>query len=194
MVMVKKINSAALLRKIKLENNQIIEVIEQQFLPLSTEKLNHKSTENIWSIAQIFDHITLSLELYEHNMKVALGPYKPKSTKLYYYQGLVGYLAIQTIKPTKSGKARIKLNALPNLKPTNKPFETELIVKECIQELKNFSDLLDSIHEVDLGSIKVVAASGFVLRLKLGDALQFIHEHTKRHLNQAIHLLSSTNS
>lgn len=194
MVAVKKINSAALLRKIKLENASFINRIEQDFLPLTANQLNFKLTTNTWSIAQIFDHITLSLELYEHNMKQALGPFKPKASKSYYYQGLIGFLAIQTIKPTKSGKARIKLNALPNLKPTNKPYETELIVKECIQELKNFSNLLDSVQDVDLGSIRVIAASGFVLRLKLGDALQFIHEHTKRHLNQAIHLISSTNS
>lgn len=194
MVAIKKINNAALLRKIKQENITLIETIQNKFLPLSANELNQKNTAHTWSIAQIFDHITLSLELYEHNMKLALAPYNPKKVKPYYYQGLVGYLAIQTIKPNKAGLPKFKLNTLPNLKPTNKPYESELIVKECIQELKSFNDLLDSLQTADLGNIYVVAASGFALRLKLGDAIQFIHEHTKRHLNQAIHLLNHSNS
>ena len=160
-------NTANILEKVeKLKNEPI-------------HKLQWKSSSEHWSVLECLEHLNLYADFYNPAIRTAM----QKSQKLPSTEskpGLLGGYFAKSMLPQKNMK---KMKTFKDKNPIHSSL-SEDVMHRFIQQQHEFLSLIKLAENKDLNSIKTPITITRLLKLKLGDTMQFLVNHNLRHFQQ----------
>jgi hypothetical protein len=159
----------------------------QGFLRLTNDQLNYKPEGSKWSIAEIFEHLHISHQVYINIIVHQINNAADVSEK-HYASGWLGDWAFDWLLP---GPGRVAL------KLKEKKYHAHPLALDGKEVLDRFLQQLDTIHDIirhastkDLHRIKIPLSSNKLLKLRLGDNLRYLVANSERHVLHAKQLMA----
>ncbi len=156
----------------------------QTFKTLSEQELNHRKTNNSWSILECIEHLNRYGDFYIPEIKKSmLNSKHPKSAT--FKSGFLGNYFANTIKPKE------KLNKMKTPKSMN-PINSSLdksVLDRFIYQQEQLLEHLNEANNINLTKLKTPTSLSKWINLRLGDTLRFVIFHNQRHVQQAKRVL-----
>lgn len=175
-------NTTTLLKDLEKDILTGIKTIHNEFLTLPEPALNYKSGENSWSILECIEHLNRYARYYipevakgiEENFSANIPSLELNLTWL-------GKKSIESVSPTavKPQKTFKRMN------PNNSEL-TLAALEEFLDHQKELLNLIKKAGKADLNKKTVKVEFLKFLKLKTFEALMFVNDHQKRHLQQAL--------
>ncbi|MBK1896003.1 DinB family protein [Chryseobacterium paridis] len=180
-----KISSSQLIAELKNITQNNIQYVET-LLQKTDRELNHRVSENSWSILECIEHLNLYGHFYipEISKRIQASTSSPKST---FSPGILGNYFAKMMLPKE------KPNPMKTLKTMN-PIHSKLdkeVLNEFIKQQQQLLILLDQSKNINLEKIKTSISISKLIKLKLGDTLRFVIYHHIRHIGQAKRILKN---
>lgn len=180
-----KISALQLLSELTTTTQQHIQYVET-LLQKTDQELNHRKSENSWSILECVKHLNLYGDFYipEITSRIASAYSTSKTT---FSPGILGNYFAKSMLPKE------KLNTMKTFRAMN-PIHNKLdkdVLHEFIRQQQQILDLLEKSRNVDLEKTKTSISISKLIKLKLGDTLRFVIYHNVRHVEQAKRVLSA---
>lgn len=156
--------------------------IQLTFGKLSSDQLNWKPNEAVWSIAQCLDHLVVTNNLYFENVqKVVDGTHQNNFfSRIPFGVDLIGFVMKKVLSPDW----KPKMKTLKMFEPTY----SEIAGNDLENFSKNqsrFIGLMESSRNLDHKNIKVAEPISVAINLRLIDAFEILVVHERRHFDQA---------
>jgi hypothetical protein len=160
------------------QTRQIINQVEK-LKTFDLHTLTWRENETSWSILECLEHLNLYGDFYLPEIESKI---KNSTTQadLEFKSGMLGSYFAKSMLPKE------KLNKMKTFKdknPLNANLDISVIDKFINQQIK-LLDLLNQSRNVSLNKVKIQTSISSLIKLKLGDAFQFLINHIIRHLNQ----------
>ncbi|MEM6360317.1 MAG: DinB family protein [Bacteroidota bacterium] len=181
--------NSELLQKLARHNQELLD-FTNEMTALPEELLLARPTEKAWSATECFDHMNKATELYLDQVDQKLELLKPEKGD--YKKTIFAGMFTKKLAPTEEGAIKSKMKTLKVFYP-KKGVGTEAIDK-FRSNLDRFKAVLTQAENKDLRSFKVTTALGPILKFYFGDALDFIHAHNRRHMQQIKNIIMTVES
>ena len=184
-----KIKSTELLTDLIKNTQELKQIAQEKFAPLSDKKLNRKPTPDSWSIAQCLEHLNLYGDYYLEAMQNAMQNSNTNSQEIF-KSGMLGNYFANTMLPKEEGK----IKKMESPKPQNPNLNKELqlsnkTVSRFISQQEQMLQLLETAQNKNLNKIRIPITIAKWIRLRLGDTFRFNVNHNIRHVKQAERVL-----
>ena len=160
----------------------VLHEIRELIDTMDGNSLNTQEGTNKWSILQCLKHLTIADSIYVVNIKKAFAKYPQKPEDIYSSHWKGDYFA-KMIAPKPDGQLKNNMKTMKSMNP-----ELALDAKATIEEFfsihNEFVGLMKQSQNYSLNKVKVATALGPIVKLRLGDAYNFLISHTERHLIQ----------
>jgi uncharacterized damage-inducible protein DinB len=150
---------------------------ELQLLP--QEKLQKKASKEVWSVLECLEHLNRYADFYNPAIQSALKNATTQPSSLF-KSGLLGGYFAKSMLPTAKMK---KMKTFKDMNPVYSQLPTE-VVERFIAHQEEFLQLLRLAEHKNLNKVKTPITITRLIRLKLGDTLQFLVNHNVRHFQQ----------
>lgn len=171
---------------------EMINVVNQDFIPLDNDLLYRLPAPGKWSINQCLQHLNITGEHYLPRIKqsIEVSVCKCQKISFVYKSGWLGEIAVNGTKPTKEG-------VIPKpMKTFQKAFDPQALalneksaIPEFIMQQEQLLHYLQQAKSVNLNRNKITSLIP-ILRFRLGDAFRFLIAHEQRHILQAKNVLA----
>lgn len=169
-----------LLVKLRRDVLSIIDAAKD-FESLAESDLNWKEHQAKWSILECLEHLNRYSHYYNVEIKKAIAravtlshnQHQAKSTWM-------GRKFIAMMHPDNTTKHK----TFARMNPTAGSLKKEVIVR-FLGNQQELLDILELASKIDLNKASIPVEFFKILRINLGDALQFVIVHEQRHLKQA---------
>lgn len=157
--------------------------VQTHFVPLSPALLNQRPAPASWSILECVEHLNRYSRYYNPALAKALATLPSAASPAH---GPVGYTwlgqkSVALVQPSNFKKQ----TTLRHMNPLGSPLSHATLV-EFDQHQANLLHLLAQAHTADLNRKAVPVEFIRFLRLRLGEALEFVVRHQERHVQQAL--------
>ena len=172
------------------EIKQISSDAQQTFGNLSAEQLNFKPSAKSWSIAQCFEHLIVTNNLYFPNIqKVIDGTHHNNFfSKIPFGVDLIGALMKNSLNPNQ----KRKMKTFKVFEPAKSDIPIKIIDDFAENNCKLIS-MIEAVKDFDIHKIKIAEPLSIALNLRLDAAFEILAMHEKRHFNQAKRVLEMQN-
>jgi hypothetical protein len=173
-----------------LEDNvqSIITDVENEFLNLDDGVLNYKSTVTSWSILECFEHLNRYNRFYNEKFEQAIAT-SIQGNNQEAKSNWIGRKFIAMMHPDNKKKIKTVKNMNPMVGLQSKLDRSG--IHEFVKHQHELLRILDAAKRADLNRSNVPVEFLRLLKMRLGDALQFVIVHEQRHLIQARNVLSN---
>jgi len=164
------------------------ELTEQcgQLLLIDHNLLNVRPERNKWSIAECFEHLNLTLEIYLPQIQEILKqPEKYPRKNETFKHGWMGGFAVKAMQPKADDRLTFKMKTFARLNPSPAENDAASKVKKFNDWQEQTLEVLNKVEDIDLKKPKINTAVGSILKMGVGDALHFVIAHNQRHVLQA---------
>lgn len=173
------------------ELEKISENTKKTFGNLSPEQLNWKPSAESWSVAQCFEHLIVTNDLYFPNIqKVIDGKhYNNFFSKIPFSTNLIAALMKNALNPDQKRKMKtfkVFEPSASNVSPT--------IIEDFVENNLKLIEMIEACKGLDLHTIKIAEPLSVALNLRLDDAFEILAMHEKRHFKQAERVLRMQNA
>lgn len=164
---------------------QLTEVIAV-FQNLSTSKLLQPSSSGGWSIAECFEHLNSYAAYYHPKLWKALDKLSVAQTPVEFRNTWIGLYFIRMMRTDGS---RVKYKAIKQHKPLviSDPHE---VISRFIQSQEELLTLIKHIKDKPIVKGRVATSLSSLIKLNMGDTIEFLLVHNQRHMLQATRNLS----
>ena len=175
-------NSNELLDRLEADLNEVASILRGQFNPMPPEALLQRNGEKCWNAAECFAHLNAQFDFYLPRIELALHKAKARrwGPEEYRKSGPYGRRMIRWTadfsRPRKSPKS---INPSKLLKTRDNE------VKRLLINLEMLLRLLRQSRESSLNRARIPAQHRRFIKWRLGDLLEYLTLHTRRHLVQA---------
>ncbi|WP_129714852.1 DinB family protein [Pedobacter sp. SYP-B3415] len=176
----KTFDTGQLLENLERQTAQHLKQAETVYRYLSAELLNKPSAVGGWSIAQCLSHLNSYSAHYLPRTERALRKAQPPISATF-TRGWLGNYFINMMDPDVN-KARYSAMK-KHVPPVNLP--AGQILDQFIAWQSELLSYLQQAKEKNLDTTRVSTSISPLIRMKLGDTLQFIVMHNERHIRQA---------
>lgn len=149
---------------------------------LSPEELRWKPDDDVWSVADCFDHLISTGYLYYPRLEDAIKGADRDQAGRPYEPSVLAKLFIWTISPD----AGIKVRAFEPFAPKH-PGEDIAIMEMFDEQQGMLLDLITAAEHVDINGGKFITPG--LVRLSVGEGLTMVVQHQRRHILQVERLL-----
>ncbi|MBL4652137.1 MAG: DinB family protein [Flavobacteriales bacterium] len=166
---------------------QIIEVVQSDFVTLDNDKLYQQPAPDKWSVNQCLQHLNITGYHYLPRIKTVIEGAVCSCQKNtdHYNSSWIGEIAVSYTKPLPNG-------AIPKpMKTFKKEFDpllsayTEVsTISEFLEQQNQLLHYLQQAAQVNLSKNRVTSLLP-ILSFRLGDAFRFLIAHEQRHIQQA---------
>ncbi|KAA9331336.1 DinB family protein [Hymenobacter busanensis] len=155
-------------------------VVETELQPLSNEALNFKARPDSWSVLECLEHLNRYSRYYNPAFAKALQSVgRPASVADIGYSWL-GRKSLDIVRPGNGKPSK----TVKHMNPAGSQLG-RTVLNEFLLNQRELLRLLDQAAATDLNR-KVVPVEFFrLLKLRLGEALEFVVLHETRHVQQA---------
>jgi len=174
------------------ETNVIIDTVAKEFGGIDQTLFCVKPSHDKWSIAECFQHLNLTLNIYMAQMvelvkKVEKYPRRNEIFNL----SFVGKMAVKSMTPKPDNSLTIKMKTFGKLEPQQSNGEKTEILDEFNAHQQNTLEVIKGLRYMSLTKPKITTAIGPLLKMRIGDALHFMVAHNQRHIVQAQNVLKN---
>jgi hypothetical protein len=167
----------------------IITDVEGEFLELNETVLNYKSNATSWSILECFEHLNRYNRFYNTAFENAIAKSTALTVEHEAKSGWIGKKFIAMMHPDNTRKIKTVKNMNPLLGQQSKL--TRSTIHEFLKHQHALLIILDTAKRVDLNRANVPVEFFRMIKMRLGDAFQFVIVHEQRHLIQARAIMRS---
>jgi DinB superfamily len=170
------------------ELEKISESSRRIFGKLSAKQLNFKPSAKNWSIAQCFEHLIVTNNLYFPNIqKVIDGKHRNNFfSKIPFSTNLIGVLMRNALNPNQ----RRKMKTFKIFEPTVSDV-SEMIIEDFAENNQKLIEMIEACKDLEIHKIKIAEPLSVALNLRLDDAFEILVMHEKRHFLQAERVLET---
>lgn len=163
---------------------KVIKIIQN----LPEDQLLHRPTQESWSIVECFSHLNSYGEYYLPQIDKLIQKRKISSASQIANQenktfksSKLGHYFITQIDP-KTGSKKLKARQIHW--PDTKGESSSTVIAQHIEQQEKLLSLLQQVREINLKKNKIPISIMKMIKLNLGDTLQFLVYHIERHLKQ----------
>lgn len=168
-------------RQIQLIDNQL--EFAMQLLNIPLEQLIYKEQHEKWNALECIEHMNKSMNIY---LKQFAGLALKAKDEEFIKIGLKGNFFAEGMRP-KGEKISYKIKTMKYLEPDINGIETVYTFIEMLNAMKSFM-LKNKDNSWNKGKVKT--ALGPLVKLNIGEAINFVLAHNERHVQQAKNSLS----
>jgi hypothetical protein len=181
-----------LLSELKSITEQATKICQQKFAPLPEHVLNWKPQPEKWSILECLAHLNYYGRFYIPVFKARIqrgieGKSTPENEVLSNWLGKKAIAAVKLDPQQRQPLQKMKTPKVSNFASQN--LEKKTVIAEFLKQQEDFLRILEKAAEVNLNRIKIPTSLSSLVRLRLGDGLQFVIYHNERHIVQAEQVL-----
>lgn len=176
----KKVDKKQLLADLEMRVKQQLTTVKVKFQSEDQHILAKPAANGGWSIIQCLAHLNTYGDYYLPRIEKALTHFSGKSVETFTSAWLGTYF-IKMMDPSKSAKKYKAANL--HLPPAE--LDGQAVIATFIHQQESLLGYLQLATMVDLNAIKIPISISKLIRLKLGDVLQFMVVHAERHIQQA---------
>ncbi|MBC3540552.1 DinB family protein [Rufibacter sediminis] len=156
------------------------EIIRSEFLPADAAALNFKPHASGWSVLECVEHLNRYSRFYLPHLERAITiTQQPLLSQAVRYSW-IGRKSLDVVNPLGSKKYK----TLKHLNPHNSHL-TPQVLDEFLQHQDKLLHLLEAAAKADLNKKAIPVEFFRLLKMRLGEALEFLLLHQQRHLLQA---------
>lgn len=184
--------SKELLSELRTITERNIDLLRQRFSDLSEQQKRWKKDSNSWSILEVFAHLNAYANYYHLVFANRIETTRFRDPKDNFISSPLGKSAWKSVKLGNAKNVKRRMKSPKSFNPT---FETNLIQGTDIETFEkdqlHLLTILTKAEEVNLRKVKVPISISKIIRLRLGDALQFVIYHNERHMQQALNIIEN---
>jgi len=184
--------SKELLSELRTITDRNIDILRQHFSNLTEQQKRWKKDTNSWSILEVFAHLNAYASYYHPVFSNRIETTRFRDPKDNFISSPLGKSAWKSVK---LGNAKNVKRPMKSPKSYNPTIETNLIQGTDIETFEkdqlHLLTILTKAEEVNLRKVKVPLSISKIIRLRLGDALQFVIYHNERHMQQALNIIEN---
>ena len=178
-------NSKELINTLTEQLNETIRITKESFLTLDSAQLNWKESPERWSILECIEHLNRYSHFYQPEIMKAIVFISHDNKTVEVRSSWLGKKFIRMMHPDNVKKQK----TFARMNPANSSVSTEAL-QEFLKEQRGLLKVVNLASNVNPNKGKVPVEFFKLLKLNIGDALQFVVVHQQRHINQALALLS----
>lgn len=166
-----------------LDRTELLKASAKTFHRLTDQQLMDRPAPGKWSIAEIYAHLDLSMDLTIRSIlsRITLAPDHPSDE---YHSSWLGDWLYQRIMPRPDGSV-FRWKTLPAHSPEGKIPDAHGSLEAFQRHCDALDDILRHVWTKDLRRIRIPFYLNGLVSLRLGDMLRFLVAHAERHLLQA---------
>lgn len=154
-------------------------VKELKHLPAST--LNWKENSEKWSILECLEHLNRYSAYYNNALRISISRAKTSSDNFNVKSTWLGKKFIAMMHPDNTTKHK----TFARMNPIHSSLTKE-VIDTFLTNQDDLLDLIKAASKIDLNKTSIRVEFLRILRMNIGDALQFVIAHEQRHLKQAL--------
>ena len=167
-----KLNSNQVLDDLIADVEAIIEVVENEFIPLDNDKLYQHPSPSKWSVNECLQHLNVTNYHYLPRIKLVI-------------ENAVGKMAYNGTKPSADGIIPKPMKTFKKeFNPVLSAYKQISAIPEFLEQQKQLLHYLRQAKNVSMGGNRITSLIP-IIRFKLGDAFRFLIAHEQRHILQA---------
>jgi hypothetical protein len=171
-------NTPAFLQHLQGIVRQLQTVVEKEFAALDQAALNFKATPQSWSVLECLEHLNRYGRYYNPALTKVLQ--QPGRTSGEVGYSWLGRKSLDIVRPD-NGKLH---KTVKHMNPNNSQL-SRAVLDEFLQHQAQLLALLGAAHTADLNRKAVPVEFFRLLKLRTGEALEFVVLHEQRHVQQA---------
>jgi hypothetical protein len=159
----------------------------EEYKKMNSEKLIRRERQDAWNALECLEHLNRYGDFYLPEIEKSIHSSDSKPAAQFKSGWLGGILA-------KSMEPKEKVNKVKTFKSKN-PLHSHLdvsVIDVFLEQQYKTMELLKAVERVNINSVRVKTSISPLLRLRLGDTLQFMINHVLRHVKQADNALLNT--
>lgn len=161
------------------EAEETIAEVNRLCAPLSAAQFNWKPNDDVWSVAQVLDHMRITNSAYHPQLeKRAAAAVRPTPVPPY-KSTWTGRWMIASLTPNPQPAMKTP----PVFRPTNSHYAPQ-VLDEFNRAMAHFRNLLVRMDGADLNRARLVSPALFLIRINAGDYFKIETNHLARHRNQ----------
>ncbi|RYU78409.1 DinB family protein [Hymenobacter persicinus] len=172
-------NASTFIRTLHQRVQHLHATVSADFAPLDAALLNFKPGPDSWSILECLEHLNRYSRYYNAQLAQALAQPVAAPPAEFKFSWL-GRKSIETVRPEN----RKLQKTLARMNPNQSRLD-QAVLAEFLAHQTELLALLDCARQANLGR-KAVSVEFFkLLKLSIGDTLEFVVAHQERHIQQA---------
>ncbi|MEO9531524.1 MAG: DinB family protein [Crocinitomicaceae bacterium] len=184
--LMRKIKSNDLLDKLSYISNKLMDEVRTEFEGLSKEQLHWNPDKTSWSIAQCFVHLNAFHTFYVPAFEERILNSRFQSPEEMFQSSPLGNSTYIKVKLGKLKNVKRKLKSPKDYNPLiNKNLDTENVVDKFLDFQSQLIQAIDGARNINIRKTKMSFTKRPIVKLRVGDALQYIVYHCERHVEQA---------
>ena len=183
-----------LLEEVRLITMTNLSVIRDQISLLNENQKSWKSSDNTWSINEVFAHLNEYARYYHTTFLTRIGKTRFTTPRINFIPSPLGRSAWQSMK---LGNAKNVKRKFKTAKAYNPIFDTTLLSGSEVSDFEKGQEemltIIEKSEKVSLRKVKIPISISTLIRFRLGDALLFVVYHNERHVQQALNVMNHPN-
>ncbi|MFC5408693.1 DinB family protein [Larkinella bovis] len=183
-----------LLDQLAEDTRKLVEVVQQEFRPLTNDALNQQPGPARWSVAQCLAHLNSYGQYYLPALEMAFAdenrrqiPASPRFRSSWF-----GNYFANSMRPKTDGSIGLKMKAVQAHRPAD-VLPSETVLRMFLEQQQALLDLLEQARQVNIQQLTVPISIARWLRLSVGDTFRFLIAHQQRHVLQAQRVVAALN-
>lgn len=162
------------------------EDVQKEFASLSEEQLSWSPGKGEWNIGQCLVHLNAFHSFYVPGFVERVKNSRFQEPTDYFQSSPLGNSTYLKVKLGKLNNVKRKLKSPKDYNPlVNKNLKIEGVVEDFFKYQKMLIGVLESAKKINIRKTKTSFSVRPIVKLRLGDAFQYIVYHCERHIEQA---------
>ncbi|MCP2043188.1 DinB family protein [Pontibacter sp. HSC-36F09] len=167
---------------------QISRTVENQkhtviaaFVPLELSLLNYKPAPDSWSILECLEHLNRYSRYYNQVLAKAINANTGSEHEQKISYTWLGKKSLDMVRPDNGKKSK----TVRHMNPNNSQLSHQTL-EEFLDHQTELLQLLDKAKDANLNKKAIPVEFFKLLKLRIGETLEFVALHQERHLQQAL--------
>ena len=162
------------------------EDVQKEFASLSEDQLLWNPSKGEWSIGQCLAHLNAFHSFYVPGFVERVKNSRFQEPTDYFQSSPLGNSTYLKVKLGKLNNVKRKLKSPKDYNPlVNKNLKIEGVVEDFFKYQKMLIEVLQGAKKINIRKTKTSFSVRPIVKLRLGDAFQYIVFHCERHVEQA---------
>ena len=184
--LMRKIKSSILLDKMTHLSRKSLDEAIAEFKDLSEEQLYWNPDRNSWSIAQCLAHLNAFHRFYVPVFEERIKNSRFQEAEELFQSSPLGNSTYMKVRLGKLKNVKRKLKSPKDYNPLiNTNLKTENVLEDFEKYQSYLIDLIERAKSINIRKTKMSFSKRPIVRLRIGDAFQYIVYHGERHIEQA---------
>ena len=172
-----------------LDRTHLLGINARPFLRLHNKQLNQKPAKDKWSIAEIFEHLNVTHQVYIDSIVPEINRAADTNQCPEFRSTWLGDWFYERNMPRPDGTIQ-KIKTPKSINTHEAALDGHDVVNRFLQHQDSIHDIIQHASTKDIEAIKIPFAFTSLLKLRLGDNLRFLVAHNERHLMHAQRIMA----